>query len=169
MFRPEPFRCEVREGRAWGVVTPHGELDLATVEEARAALRSLLTKRSVTLDLRELSFIDSTGVRLILEIDALARQDGFDFCMVRGGPDVHRVFELTGVGDHLRFVDAPEDLIPPGESGKPRQSACLPGAKAAPVRRDPVLRMDALVVDRAASDPPSAVSTPAQCPPILPV
>src|SRR3954447_27052320 len=88
MFRPEPFRCEVREGRASGVVVPHGELDLATVEEARAALRSLLTKRSVTLDLRELSFIDSTGVRLTLEIDALARQDGFNFFVVRGGPGV---------------------------------------------------------------------------------
>jgi anti-sigma B factor antagonist len=113
MFRPEPFRCDVIEGRASAVVAPHGELDLETVDEARAALRSVLTKPSVTLDLRRLSFIDSTGLRLILEIDAHARQDGFNFFVVRGGPDIQRVFEITGVGSHLAFIDAPEDLAPP--------------------------------------------------------
>jgi anti-anti-sigma factor len=113
MFRPESFRCDVTEGRASAVVALHGELDLETVDEARAALRSVMTKPSVTLDLRSLSFIDSTGLRLILEIDAHARQDGFNFFVVRGGQDVQRVFDITGIADHLAFIDAPEDLAPP--------------------------------------------------------
>jgi hypothetical protein len=41
----------------------------------------------VMLDLRELRFIDSTGLRLILEIDAMAREDGFNFALVRGARD----------------------------------------------------------------------------------
>ena len=113
-FRPEPFRCEVRQGRASAVVEIAGELDLATVEEVDSALRSLAnTKRAVTLDLRELRFIDSTGLRLILEIDALARQDGFNFAVVRGPETVQRIFAMTGMENHLVFVDAPEDLAPP--------------------------------------------------------
>jgi len=113
-FRPEPFRCDVRQGRASAVVELQGELDLATVDEVREALQKLVTtKRSVILDLRDLGFIDSSGLRLILETDALARQDGFNFALVRGPSTVQRLFALTGMEDHLVFVDAPEDLTPP--------------------------------------------------------
>jgi anti-sigma B factor antagonist len=113
-FRPDRFRCEVRQGRASAVLVVAGELDLATVGELESALQSLAkTKRAVTLDLRELRFVDSTGLRLILEIDALARQDGFNFALVRGPETVQRIFAITGVEDHLVFVDAPEDLAPP--------------------------------------------------------
>jgi anti-anti-sigma factor len=113
-FRPDRFRCEVRQGRASAVVVVAGELDLATVGELESALQSLAkTKRAVTLDLRELRFVDSTGLRLILEIDAMARQDGFNFALVRGPETVQRIFAITGMEDHLVFVDAPEDLAPP--------------------------------------------------------
>jgi anti-anti-sigma factor len=113
-FRPERFRCEVKQGRASAVVEIAGELDLATAGELDSALRSLAnTKRAVTLDLRELRFIDSTGLRLILEIDAMARQDGFNFALVRGPETVQRIFAITGTEDRLVFVDAPEDLAPP--------------------------------------------------------
>jgi anti-sigma B factor antagonist len=112
-FTPEPFRCDVRDARASAIVILHGELDLATVDEAREALRSVLSKRSVTLDLRNLRFIDTTGLRLILEIDALARQDGFNFFVVRGPATVQRIFAITGMEDHVAFIDAPEDLSPP--------------------------------------------------------
>src|SRR5829696_7557529 len=113
-FDPEPFRCEVKRGRASAVVEIAGELDLATVDKLGNALHSLAgTKRAVTLDLRELRFIDSSGLRLILQIDAMARQDGFNFALVRGPETVQRIFAITGMEDHLVFVDAPEDLAPP--------------------------------------------------------
>ena len=113
-FRPEPFRCEIRQSRAAAVVEIAGELDLSTVDVVRDALHSLLaTKRAITVDLRGLTFMDSTGLRLILEIDAIARQDGFNFAAVRAPATVQRIFTLSGVEDHLVFVDAPEDLAPP--------------------------------------------------------
>jgi anti-anti-sigma factor len=67
----------------------------------------------VMLDLRELRLIDSTALRLILEIDAMARQDGFNLALVRGPETVQRIFVITGMEDRLVFVDAPEDLAPP--------------------------------------------------------
>jgi anti-anti-sigma factor len=112
-FRPEPFRCDVKEGRASAVVELHGPLDLDTVPRARAALDSVLSKPSVTLDLRGVAFMDSSGLRLILQIDALARQDGFNFFVVRGTAKVQQLFEITRMDQHLAFLDAPEDVVPP--------------------------------------------------------
>jgi anti-sigma B factor antagonist len=113
-FRPEPFRCDVKQGRASALVQLTGELDLATVGTVHDAIRSLMgSKRSITLDLRGLTFIDSTGLRLVLETDALARQDGFNFAVVRGPAVVQRIFAITGAEEQLVFVDAPEDLAPP--------------------------------------------------------
>jgi anti-anti-sigma factor len=61
------------------------------------------------LDLRQLSFMDSSGLRLILAWDAHARRDGHDFGLVRGDDSVHRVFELTRVAERLTFVAPPAD------------------------------------------------------------
>src|SRR5215210_642131 len=84
-----------------------------TVEEVRGALDSVIrTKRSVTLDLRGLEFIDSSGLHLIVEVDAMARRDGFNFTVVKGPERVQRIFRVSGVEEHLVFIDAPEDLAP---------------------------------------------------------
>jgi len=69
--------------------------------------------RHLVLDLRELEFIDSTGLRSVYRVDQLARQDGFNAAVVRGAPAVQRLFDLTGLADQLVFVDSPESLAPP--------------------------------------------------------
>ena len=53
------------------------------------------------LDLAELDFIDSTGLRLILELHGEAAQDGFTLALVPGGDAVQRVFDVTGTADVL--------------------------------------------------------------------
>jgi anti-anti-sigma factor len=73
----------------------------------------MVSKRAITLNLRGLTFIDSTGLCLILEIDAASRQDGFNFAVVKGPEAVQRVFAITATEDGLVFVDAPDDLVPP--------------------------------------------------------
>jgi len=84
------------------------------VEEVRAALDSVIrTKRSITLDLRGLEFIDSTRLHLVVEIDAMARRDGFNLTVVKAPEPVQRTFRIAGVEDDLVLVDAPEDLSPP--------------------------------------------------------
>ena len=106
-LRPERFRCEVTHGHSSALVALHGELDLATVDEVDDTLRTLATtKRRVILDLRGLRFLDSSGLRLIVEIDALVRRDGCNFTLVRGPDTVQRLFVITGLDSHLVFVDA---------------------------------------------------------------
>jgi len=102
------FECEVHDHGDTAVVELSGELDLATVPEAESALRKAAAeKRQVVLDLRGLAFMDSTGLRMTLEMDALARQDGFHFVIVRGTQLIHRIFQMSGVEDHLTLVDEP--------------------------------------------------------------
>jgi anti-anti-sigma factor len=57
------------------------------------------------VDLSELDFMDSVGLRLLLAVDADARRDGFSIALVRGPAAVQRVFEITGTADVLPFTD----------------------------------------------------------------
>lgn len=104
---PDPFRCEVSRARDRAQVMPIGELDVATVPVLQGEIDALRDTgvRHVTLDLSGVVFMDSTGLRFILDTDAEARQDGFSIALIQGPPAVRRVFELTNTQAHLTFID----------------------------------------------------------------
>ena len=87
-------------------VHPIGALDIATVPMLERQLRDVREAgfRRLIVDLRGLSFMDSTGLRLALKWDAAARQDGFEISFVPGEPAVQRVFEITGTSGQLPFI-----------------------------------------------------------------
>jgi anti-sigma B factor antagonist len=99
----EVFRCHVARDGDVVRVTLAGELDLATAPEVEPALCSNGVARRL-LDLRDLTFMDSSGLRLILKAHAAARRDGWALEIVPGPPAVQRVFQICGVEDDLRFV-----------------------------------------------------------------
>ena len=86
-------------------ITLEGELDLATVSALEAALREPVDPHRRVLDLRGLTFMDSTGLQTILRANRAARRAGWSLQIVAGPPAVQRVFEICGVADGLRFVD----------------------------------------------------------------
>jgi anti-sigma B factor antagonist len=90
------------------VVRPVGELDALTAPTLEAQINELREAgfRRVVLDLRGLSFMDSTGLHLIFRCDEEARQDGFAFELISGTRAVQRVFEVAGFAERLPFVDA---------------------------------------------------------------
>jgi anti-sigma B factor antagonist len=106
---PVELRCEiVRNGEvAW--VQPFGELDLDSVHRVEAALEELRGEgcEHLVLDLRGLTFMDSTGLRLVIRWDTSAQEDGFAFAIVPGQEVVQRVFRLTGMDGHLTVADPP--------------------------------------------------------------
>ncbi len=89
------------DGRA--VVTPRGELDMATQEQLRTALAEAARFGVVVLDLGELRFLDTSGLRLILETAEASRRDGFRFAVRPGAEPVQRLFEVAGVMDLVPF------------------------------------------------------------------
>jgi len=100
------FTVEVGEGPHGALVTPRGELDIATQPELRAALEQQAANGGLTLDLSGLRFLDSSGLRLILETAEAARREGFAFHVLPGSPAVQRLFEVAGVVGLVPFCDA---------------------------------------------------------------
>jgi anti-anti-sigma factor len=101
---------ERREGAA--IVSLAGDLDLASEERAMAALATALDGSSVLVaDLRELSFLDSTGVRVLIATDLRAKEAGARFGVVRGEGMVARLLEVTRVDQRFPVVDDPEALL----------------------------------------------------------
>lgn len=94
------------------VVTFTGVLDLETIRAAEAAFADAEEHRPkrIVVDLSDVEFIDSTGLRLIVSADARSRREGRLLELVRGPDRVHRVFRMTLMDERLAFIDrAPGD------------------------------------------------------------
>jgi anti-anti-sigma factor len=92
-----------RSGRSM-TVRAVGELDLATLPLVSDPLRRALERReaaSITLDLRQVSFIDLRGLRMLITANRLAGRNGYRLRVMCGGA-VGRLIELT---DQPRFWD----------------------------------------------------------------
>jgi len=96
------FRLVVSEHAAGTLVVPEGELDLGTAQDLEAVLATHSGR--VVVDLRKLSFIDLTGLRVLLDADARSRQDGMNIRFIPG-PIVRRLFELAQLPDSLWYVE----------------------------------------------------------------
>jgi anti-anti-sigma factor len=98
----------VLEGQRSPVVLPlAGELDVARANDAYMRMLALELRpgAQLVLDLRELTFMDSTGVRLILQASEYARSHGAGLVVVRPPEPVMRVIELVGLDEQLDLVD----------------------------------------------------------------
>lgn len=91
-----------------------GELDLSTLDQLETALDGGLDGKPplVVADLRELTFLDSSGLRALLALHASLPEDGGRLVLVRGPRRVHRVLELTRADEELEIVDDPSEIDP---------------------------------------------------------
>ena len=81
------------------VIALAGELDLASVEATRSGITPLLAKHPtrVTFDLEKLTFMDSSGIALLVQIS----NDVDQVTLIHVAPIVHRVLEATGLLEHF--------------------------------------------------------------------
>ena len=96
-----------REGDA-AIVVPVGEVDLVTVHQVRDHLLAAAREAPrVVVDLRQVTFLDSSGLRLLVEAQQLSERDSFQLAVVRGPAAVERLFEVTGLDTRLDLHDDP--------------------------------------------------------------
>jgi anti-anti-sigma factor len=102
---PERFRVEVRPDRRRVLVVPHGELDLATVDQVAKEIDELVARgfEAIVVDLRATSFLDSSGIHMLVR--QTARPDAH-VTLIDGTPQVRRVIEVAAVRHLLRFEAA---------------------------------------------------------------
>ncbi|MEY2440925.1 MAG: anti-sigma factor antagonist [bacterium] len=105
------FGIQVIQNGASTRIAPAGELDIATTPALEQAIADATTQPGVTLvlDLRELTFMDSTGLRTLAQTNARAEADGFKLAIWRGSRQIERVLEISGLGALLPLEDAPAD------------------------------------------------------------
>jgi anti-anti-sigma factor len=88
------------DGRA--VLHLRGELDLATVEKLRDALTASLDgSRHLVLDLAELAFIDSSGLRELYRATTASGRDGWRLELVGAQGDVLQTIRMSGMDQVL--------------------------------------------------------------------
>ena len=89
-----------------------GDLDLAAAREVGAALALLEagSPEQLTLDLRDVEFIDSVGLRVIMEAEQRRRRKDQEL-IVASRPDgpVGRLLGLTLLSQRVRMVERPEE------------------------------------------------------------
>ena len=107
---PPPGRLVIssdHEGDEARVVL-EGELDLASSSQVEERLAGLQAERParIVVDLSGLAFIDSTGLRTLIQADQRAREAGSEMILRPGDESIQRVFELTGALDVLNFEPA---------------------------------------------------------------
>jgi anti-sigma B factor antagonist len=92
-----PFRTEVVVGPDEAVVAMTGELDLQSAEvlEREVVALHAAGHDRIVVDLGEIAFIDSTGLRVLLGLHRASERAGRRLSLVRGPDPVHRIFELT--------------------------------------------------------------------------
>jgi anti-anti-sigma factor len=104
MGQDDTFQVEARHDQGRLIVVPAGELDIATVEPMREALAGRAPGEDVEIDLRGLSFLDTSGLQLIVEAHRQARDEGYELRILPGTDEVQRVFEIAGLERVLPFA-----------------------------------------------------------------
>ncbi len=97
-----------REGEQ-GRLTLTGELDIATAPRLEEAVAGLLEAgvKQLTIDLRPLSFLDSSGLRQFIVLRDRAETEGWTLTLVRPLGAALSIFQITRAEENLPFVEEP--------------------------------------------------------------
>jgi anti-anti-sigma factor len=101
------FHVETRIDGSIAHLVLSGELDLASVQAFEDELRRVEADRPATIlvDLGQLGFMDSSGLRALVMADERAHAVGRRLAVIPGPPQVRRVFEITKLDERLELVD----------------------------------------------------------------
>jgi anti-sigma B factor antagonist len=112
------------------LIAVDGELDLSTCEQLKpAADEAVFGRRPLILDVSRCTFIDSSGLRLVLQIaNGLADGDGAGLSMaiVAGESGTRKMFSLTAIDRKVPLFDSRDEALawlggkakPSGDSGQ---------------------------------------------------
>jgi anti-anti-sigma factor len=106
-----PLKLQIEQYGDTRVIQLDGELDLANVDALERELQAAFSDGAsrVVLDMGELTFIDSTGIALLVTAAGEDNGNGRIRFLPSRAAAVTRVLELTGVADRLPFADAAPD------------------------------------------------------------
>lgn len=113
MSTGDQLQIAIRRGSGRLILELEGELDMASSGRLREALdgASLNGSRTVVLDLRGVSFLDSTGLKAIFGVRNAVRAAGAEFAVTPGSAQVRRLLSLTRLDEHLHTIATPDSAL----------------------------------------------------------
>lgn len=111
---PREFHVSAERIGTSALVTVQGELDIATLPEFERVVTRMRSQglERMVIDLRELSFLDSMSIELLLRLHGELTAAGASLVVVRGPRAVNRIFDLMELDRVLTLVDEPPGLTP---------------------------------------------------------
>ena len=111
---PGHFHVSAERLGADALIVVEGELDIATLPEFEQAVTRMRAQglERMVMDLRQLEFLDSMSIELLLRVHHELEATGADLVVVRGPRAVNRVFDLMELERVLTLVDEPPELRP---------------------------------------------------------
>ncbi len=94
------------------ILSVRGEIDISTAPKVKLAAREAVFAGSnrVVLDLSNTTFLDSTGLGVIIALARLLRPDG-DIAIVNRDPSIAKTFEITGLAEIFTVCATREEAI----------------------------------------------------------
>jgi anti-sigma B factor antagonist len=104
---PIPFDVRLEAERDRLLVVPRGEIDLVTAARLEAAVLEQFGSGfgHVVADLREVTFIDSSGIRTLWQAHQRAERDGVRLSVIPGDGSVWRAMRMTGLLDRMHVME----------------------------------------------------------------
>ena len=104
-----------------GVVSVGGEIDLETASQLSSHALDALREVSphLVLDLTGVTFMDSTGLKVLLTIQRQADLAGGSFAVVGASRSVHKILSLTGLDQTITLHESMDEITATSESGAP--------------------------------------------------
>jgi anti-anti-sigma factor len=105
-----PFDMRVERHGTTAIVRLYGEFDIVGADHLNACIHELSgnSPDEVVIDLSGVSFMDSTGLRSLIQARALASKADWSVKLVRGPDQVQRIFALTRMDDFFEFANDSE-------------------------------------------------------------
>jgi len=92
----------VDEGASPPLIVASGELDAASAVDLARHIDAVAARRAgIALDLAAVTFMDSSGLRSLIEAHRRSQDEGFELRITAASEPVQRVFELTGTSSFL--------------------------------------------------------------------
>lgn len=96
------------------IVKLKGELDHHGAKQGRKKIDSLYKDercKNIVLDVRDLSFMDSSGIGLIMGRYKICRENGGNLCIVNEGEDVERILKLAGILKIIKVYSSIDEAL----------------------------------------------------------
>lgn len=110
------FRVDTVSSGSMAIVALYGELDISVQPRLMDEIDRVLRRRPMVLaiDLRGLTFMDSSGIHVLTSTGRRSQRDGQRFFLIRGAPAIDRLLHACGLGGYFELVAGP-DQLPDGE------------------------------------------------------